>query len=140
MSGDHARWTLQVRSHSLRCGAQLRRKLLDESGGDGGSTDGSITHAHQKEIADIQAACERLEAARIEFGEGVHDLHVELLDSPLKPLPGLVHRTVRHHGRRDIFRRWLMTQIDRTVDQRSRVLRVLFDVTHKRFPAMAGLH
>jgi hypothetical protein len=50
---------------------QLRRKLLDELRGNGGSTDGSITHAHQKEIADIQAACERLEAARIELGERI---------------------------------------------------------------------
>jgi hypothetical protein len=71
MSGDHARRPLQVRTHSLRRGTQLRRKLLDESGGNGGSTDGSITHAHQKEIADIQAARERLEAARIELGERI---------------------------------------------------------------------
>ncbi|KAG0743400.1 hypothetical protein G6F24_016278 [Rhizopus arrhizus] len=88
----------------------------------------------------VAAACERLEAARIELGERIRNLRIGLLDSPLESLPGLINRAVRHFGRRNIAFWRLIKQIDRTVDQRGRMLRVLPNVAFKRFPAMVGLH
>lgn len=102
MSGNNARWTLQVCAHSLNGGTQFKRELLDESGRNGGSTDGPIAHAHQEEIADVQAACERLEAARIELGERIHDLRVRLLGSPFESLPSFVYRAFSHLDRKNI--------------------------------------